>query len=169
MSEYSPPEGVTISALFEPDVDINIDVSTDSLTKKLIVSNATPVMALKVQICGVMKCGVVPEKLELRLGDITMEDAMPLHFYGIKDGSLLNVLRPYVSATIENNHGKNLFCRLNRKVTIGEVKVKLAQSTSPMKFDVSYNESGSIDEIRGFQDGGVEGNAAVHHHQGQEL
>ena len=37
------------------------------------------------------------------------------------------------------------------------MKAKMAQSTSQMTFDVSYNESGSIHEIRGSQDGGVEG------------
>ena len=54
LCEYSLPEGATISALFEPDVDISIEVSTRHQTQKLTISNATSVMALKVQVCGVM-------------------------------------------------------------------------------------------------------------------
>ena len=71
LCEYSLPEGTTISVLFEPDVDINIEVSTCHQMQKLTASNATSVMELKVQICGIMKCGISPEKLEIRLGDVT--------------------------------------------------------------------------------------------------
>ena len=128
LCEYSLPEGATISALFEPDVDINIEFSTNHQSQKLTVSNATSVMALKVQIFGVMRCGAGPEKLEIRLGDMTLEDLMPLHFFGITDGSQLQVVKPYVRVRVENNHG-NLICwRLDRKDTIKEVKAELATS-----------------------------------------
>ena len=106
LCEYSLPEGATISALFEPDVDISIEVSTHHQTQKLTISNATSVMALKVQVCGVMKCGVAPEKLEIRLGDITLEDPMPLHFYRIKEGSRLYLIKPYVRVTVGKQQGR---------------------------------------------------------------
>ena len=128
LCEYSLPEGTTISALFEPDVDINIEVSTRHQTQKLTVSNATSVMALEVQICKVFKCSISPEKLELRLGDVALEDPMPLHFYGIVDGSRLDVVKPYVRVTMENNHGDLICWHLDRKDTIKEVKVKLVAS-----------------------------------------
>ena len=115
LCEYSLPEGTTISALFEPDVDINIEVSTGPQVHNLIVSNATSIMTLKDKSCGVMRCGVAPERLEIRFGVVTLEDPMPLHFYGINDGSTLNILKPYVSVTIENNHGTETFWRLDRK------------------------------------------------------
>ena len=88
------------------------------------VSNATSVMALKVQICGVMRCGGAPERLEMRLGDVTLEDPMPLHFYGVKDGSRLDMVKPYVGIMVENNKGNTIYWRLNRKDAIGEVKVR---------------------------------------------
>ena len=157
LCQYSLPEGATISALFEPDVDINIEVNMGQKTQKLAVSNSTPIVALKVQICDLMRCRMAPEKLEIRLRDVTLEDPLPLHFYGIKDGSILSILKPYVSVTIQNNHGNNLYWRLNRKDTIREVKKKLGQSTYQLKFDIKYKDSGSIDEIKGFQDGNVEG------------
>ena len=80
LSQYSLPEGATISALFEPDVDINIEVNTGPQVHNLTVSNAKSIKALKVQISGVMSCGVAPERLEIILGDVTLEDLMPLHF-----------------------------------------------------------------------------------------
>ena len=123
LSEYSIPEGATISALLEPDVDINIEVSIGHKTQKLTVPNSTSAMALKVQISGVMKCGVAPEKLEITLGDLTLEDSMPLHFYGVKNGSTLSILKPYVIVSIEDNHGDVICKRLNWKDTIQEVKV----------------------------------------------
>ena len=83
-------------------------------------------MALKGQICGIVNCDVVPQKLEIRLGDVTLEDQMPLHFSEIMNGSKLNVLKPYVNVTIVNNKGTEIFWRLNRKDTIKEVKSKLA-------------------------------------------
>ena len=50
LSEYLIPEGSTISALFELDVDVAIEVSIGHKTQKLTVSNSTSTMALKVQI-----------------------------------------------------------------------------------------------------------------------
>ena len=124
LSEYSIPEGSTISALFEPDVDINVEVSIiGHKTQKLTVPNSTSIMALKVQVSGVMRCGVAPERLEIRLGDVTLEDPMPLHFYGIKDGSTLGVLKPYITVSIEDNHGDVIYKRLNQNDTIKEIKV----------------------------------------------
>ena len=119
LCDYSLPEGATISALFEPDVDINIDVSTGLEVHNITVSNATSVKAIKVHICDVMSCGVASERLEIRLADITLDDPMPLHFYGIKDGSTLKILKPYVNVTIENNQGATLFWRLSRKTPSG--------------------------------------------------
>ena len=115
LCEYSLPEGVTISALFEPDVDINIEVSIGLEIHNLALSNSTSIMALKVQICDLMIFAVAPERLEVRLGNVKLEDEMPLHFYEIKNGSTLNILKPYVSVTIENNQGATLFWRLYRK------------------------------------------------------
>ena len=123
LSEYSIPDGSTISALFEPDVDMNIDASIGHNTQKLTVSNSTSIMALKVQISGIMRCGMAPEKLEIKLGDITLEDSMPLHFYGIKDGSTLGVLKPYITVSIEDNHGDVIYKRLNQNDTIKEIKL----------------------------------------------
>ena len=98
--EYSIPEVATISALFEPDVDINIEVSTGHQRQKFTVANST----------SVMRCGVAPEKLEIRLGDVTLEyPMMPLHFYGVRNGSSLSILKSYVSVTIENNYGSSLY------------------------------------------------------------
>ena len=142
LSEYSLPECATISALFEPDVDINIEVSTHHERQKLKISNATSVKALKAQICGIMSCGVAPERLEIRLGDITLEDLMPLHFYGVQNGTKLELLKPYVGVMIENNFGHKIYWRLKRKDFIKDVKVKVA---STQKFLTP--ESGSEDEI----------------------
>ena len=145
LCEYSLPEGATISALFEPDVDINIEVSSQYQTQKLTVSNATSVMALKVQICGLMKCGRAPEKLEIRLGNIRLEDAMPLHFYGIKDGSRLDIIRPYVGVFVETDKGHKIYWHLKRKDTIGDVKVKLATSSKTTGRKTEYqNPDGDL-------------------------
>ena len=118
LSDYSLPEGTTISALFEPDVDINIEVSTGQKVHKLIVSNATSIMTFKDQICDTNFHGPAPEKLEVSLGDVTLEDPMPLHFYGIVDGSRLDIVRPYVNVMIQNSRGGFLHWRLHRKDTI---------------------------------------------------
>ena len=130
LCEYSLPETTTISALSESDVNINIEISIGLELHKLTVSNSTSVMALKVKICGVVKCDVAPGRLEISLGDITLEDPMPLHFYGIKDGSTLALLKPYICATIVNNHGTEIFWRLERKDSIKEFKAKLANAQS---------------------------------------
>ena len=112
--------------------------------------------------------GVAPERLEIRLEDVTLEDQMPLHFYRIKNGSKLDAIKPYVEATIQNNHGATLYWRLERKDTIKEVKSELAaaQSSSPMRFHFyqpkSYQPNITIrahvsycNEIRGYQAAGM--------------
>ena len=141
LCEYSLPDGATISALFEPDVDINVDVKSGQRVHKLTVSNTTSVMALKVQICGVMGCGLAPEKLEIRLGDVTLEDPMPLHFYGVKNCTKLDALKPYVNVKIQNNKGAAIYWRLERKDAIKKVKVKLvaAKSSVLIRFALYYN------------------------------
>ena len=169
MSDYSLAEDTIISALFEPDVDINVDVKSGQRVHKLTVSNTTSVMALKVQICGVMGCGVAPEKLEVRLGDVTLEDLMPLHFYGVKNCTKLDALKPYVNVKKQNNKGAAIYWRLERKDAIKEVKVKLvaAKSSVPIRFALYYNylydqsitqayksNQSYFNEIRGIQEGG---------------
>ena len=157
-----------ISALFEPDVDINVEVKTIPQVHKLTVSNVTSVKALKAQMSGVMSCGVAPERLEIRMGDVILEDPMPLHFYGIKDGTKLDVLKPYVNVQIQNNKGAAIYWRLERKEAIKEVKVKLtaAKSLVPIRFYLYYSylydyrttlpnnaDNSSFNEIRGIQEG----------------
>ena len=94
LCEYSLQEGATISSLFEPDVVVEIKINTGPNVWRMKVSNATSIMALKVWICSGIKCGIAPERLEVRLGDIILEEAMPLHFYGITEGPLLMFLKP---------------------------------------------------------------------------
>ena len=146
--QYSLPEGASISALLEPDVDINIEVTMGFQAEKVTLLNTTSVMALKVQICGIMRCGVTPEKLEIKLGDDTLEDPMPLHFYGIKNGTKLELLKPYVDVTIENNFGNKIYWRLRRKDLIKDVKVKVASTQKFLKPDPRYedeiNKDGTI-------------------------
>ena len=76
----------------------------------------------------------------MRLGEVTLEDWMPLHFSGITDGSTIQVLKPYVRVTILKNHGTEIFWRLERKDSIKGVKAKLttAQSSAPMTFYLCY-------------------------------
>ena len=137
LCEYSLPEGATISALFEPDVNINIEVSTGHRTQKFTVSNAISVMAFKTQICDVFKHAVQLEAMKLRCWDDIVDQNLPLHFYGITDGSKLEVIRPYVGVRIENNHGNKIYWRLYRKDTIKEVKVKLASANTASLIDTT--------------------------------
>ena len=141
----------TISALIQPDVNINIEVSTGAQMQRLAVSNATTIMALKVQICGVMRCGVAPEKLELKLGDAILEDdAMPLHFYGVSNGTKLDVIKPYINVSIEDNHGLEIYWRLNRKSSIREVKQSLPLSTTHAMANGRFQDGyhGKVDGMR---------------------
>ena len=111
-----------------------------------------------------------PQRLDIRLGDITLEDPIPLHFYGIGNGTKLDVLKPYVNVKILNNRGAAIYWRLDRKDAIKEVKVKLgaAQSLVPIRFYLYYGflhdhgtsqatiaDQSSFNEIRGIQEGNV--------------
>ena len=60
---------------------------------------------------------------------------MPLHFYGVKEGSKIDVIKHYVRVMIENNHGHVIYWRLNRKDAIKEVKAKLAASLSNVSIE----------------------------------
>ena len=149
LCEYSLPEGTGISALFEPAVEINIEVSSRHQLLKFKVSNAMSVMALKTQIAGVIRCGMAPERMELRLGDVPLEDVMPLHFYGIKEDSKLNAMKPYIDVTVKSNKGEIICWRLNRKDAIQDVKVKLATSkiTFCIKEHSSVKFQGEVDGL----------------------
>ena len=68
---------------------------------------------------------------------------MPLHFYGIEDGSSLELLKPYIGLTIENNFGNKIYWRLKRKDLIKDAKVKVALTEKYIKKDHGF----SYDEI----------------------
>ena len=53
---------------------------------------------------------------------------MPLHFYGVEDGSKLEALKPFVNVMVETNHGREIYWCLDRKDAIEKVKVELATS-----------------------------------------
>ena len=150
-----------ISALFEPDVDINIEVSIGYQLHQLTVSNSSFIMVLKEQICGIAKCDVVPQKLEIRLVDVTLEDQMPLHFYEIMNGSKLNVLKPYVNVTILNNKGTEIFWRLKRKDTIQEVKAKLATAQTATASTRSFSISQYGNNFNGQLSGGYSPDSGI--------
>ena len=160
LCEYSLTEGTTISALFEPDIDINIEVTMGHKMQSIMMSNAMSVKELKAHISVIMTSVNASPRLDVRLGEVTLQDWMPHHFSGITDGSQIQVLKPYVGVTILNNHGTELFWRLERKDSIKEVKAKLttAQSSAPMTFYLCYGITGKankIDEIQGYQHGGL--------------
>ena len=158
LCEYSLQEGATLSALFELDVDINIEVSTVLQEQNITISNSTAIKALKVKICQAMRCGVAPQKLEIRPGDITLEEQMPLHFHGIKNGSKLEVVKPYVAVTVENNYGTEILWRIDRQDTIRGIKSKLAgnQSQVPMTYYHVQESYSRIDnEINIFNGGRI--------------
>ena len=149
--------------------DIDIEVRIGPQLHKLTVSNSTSVMALKVQMCDVMRCSVAPERLEVRLGDVILEDPIPLHFYGVQRGTKLSVIKPYIGVTIENNHGTEIFWRLDRMDTIKEATTKLAtiHFSNKMRFNLYKHSLGthgitrrvtadapSFTEIIGFQEAG---------------
>ena len=146
LCDYSLPEGATISALFEPDVDIEIRINIGAEVWRLKVPNSTSIMALKVKVCDAIDCGTAPEKLEVRLEDVILEDAMPLHFYHIVEGSLLMFLKPYIGVRIENNHGTVVFWRIHRKDTIREAKTKLTtvkSSDASLERTFSFSQNGT--------------------------
>ena len=126
----------------------------------IMVSNAMSVKELNGNISVIMTSVNASPRLDVRLGEVTLEDWMPLHFSGIMAGSKIQVLNPYVGVTILNNHGTEIFWRLERKDSIKEVKAKLtrAQSSAPMTFYLCYGiteKENKIDERRGFQHGGL--------------
>ena len=84
LSQYSLQEDTTISALFEPDVDVEIKIHMGPKVWRIKVSNGTSIMVLNVRICSGIKCGIPPERLEVRLADTILEDTMLLHFYSIR-------------------------------------------------------------------------------------
>ena len=126
LSEYNIQDGAVISALFEPNLDVNIEVSTGHHVHHFTVSHSTSVLALKKQVSGVN-----PEKLDLRLGDTQLENNLPLHYYGIENGSKLTVVKPYVTVTVEDNYGSKIYKRIDRKDTINLVKMKLSRMSEP--------------------------------------
>ena len=63
-----------------------------------------------------------------------------MHFYGIKDGSTVNIIKPYVAVVVQNNKGATLYWRLNRKDPIGEVKINLATSTKTTVTNVQLSD-----------------------------
>ncbi len=43
---------------------------------------------------------VPPDQMALQLGEEILEDPLPLHYYGVADGTKLTVGKPYVGVTI---------------------------------------------------------------------
>ena len=89
---------------------------------------------------------------------------------GSRTRSTLNILKPYVGVTIENNHGTEIFWRLHRKDTIKEAKTKLAMVhySNKMRFYLYRHspdgpgtarkvrgDGSSFTEMTGYEEGGM--------------
>ena len=116
-------------------------------------------MVLRAQICDVFKHAVQLETMKLRWRDEIVDQNLPLHFYGITDGSKLEVIRPYVGVRIENNHGNKIYWRLYKKDTIKEVKVKLASGKSASSMDTK--RTFSFHTFSNFESSMVEGRGEI--------
>ena len=103
---------------------------------QMTLSNAISVKGLKVQICDVMRFGLMPQELEIRLGDVTLEDQMPLHFYGIKNGSKVDAVKFCIGVTVENNNRTEIYWNVDKRQAISDVKVKLTETLSSVPMNL---------------------------------
>ena len=131
-----------VNIVIEPEKEITIYISkcfkfTPIYPYKL--ANSVPVSLVKKKLIMEDKM-VIPESefdLEFDQDDkrevvLKLDDlGVPLHYYGINEGSLLLIVKNFASCIIENQKGAQVHINLSAKARVGELRKKLAGKDKP--------------------------------------
>ena len=137
LDEHNITEGDVLNIITEPDKDINIQVRCGAETLPVSISYCTIVntlkhlISIKIMIFSLSEFDLVQEQNET-LYDTTL----PLHFYGIKNGSILRVIKSDVGIVVENRKGQEMFVSISRKATIGDLRDKILKCTTVQLVDM---------------------------------
>ena len=129
-------DGDTVNIVFEPEKEIRIAIKRkinalqDYATFKYVLKNSTPVQEIKKRL--VLENDMVIPVNEFTLvlkrdgKSIPLDDSsLPLHYYGLNDGSELFIERHVISRFIENQKGHVMHIKLSVKATVGELRKRL--------------------------------------------
>ena len=125
-----------VNIVIEPEKEITITISqkitalAEDPTFKYVIKNSTPVQEIKKRLV-LENDMVIPVNeftlvLERDRKLISLDDStLPLHYYGLNDGSELLIKRHVISRLIENQKGEVMHMKLSVKATVGELRKRL--------------------------------------------
>ena len=114
--------------VFIPDKNINISINTATKTVRTTVSNSCTVQKLKVTLLHEysVKVPLGRQVLKNDLGEMMSNEEMPMHWYGVKEGSFLDLDTRTIRIRICDEIGETLQVLVNPILdTVKDLKQKI--------------------------------------------
>ena len=135
--ELNISDGDTVNILIEPDQCVNIDVKCGPKTYQLETSLSIQIKELKQILIKNNQVALLYEFFHLAM--ISSDDgidrkttmtgeSLPLHFYGVHNGSTLKVIQPFILLNIVNTRNEMHYKRISSDITIKELKKTIMYS-----------------------------------------
>ena len=141
VAQYNISDGDTLNIIIEPVKEITITIKpgnsalSDVSNYKYVVKNSISAQEVKKSL-ATEKDMVIPEN-EFDLvhdGDeqlVPLDDSiLPLHFYGLKDGSEILIEKHIISRFIENQKGAVVHMKLSVNATVADLRKRLMKQIS---------------------------------------
>ena len=141
VAQYNISDGDTLNIIIEPVKEITITIKpgnsalSDVSNYKYVVKNSISAQEVKNSL-ATEKDMVIPEN-EFDLvhdGDeqlVPLDDStLPLHFYGLKDGSEILIEKHIISRFIENQKGAVVHMKLSVNATVADLRKRLMKQIS---------------------------------------
>ena len=129
LAEHNIKDGDVLNILIEPEKMITVHVFLGFQNFKHQLSHCTTVSNLKQILTKEVR--LPPREFELLKDETVLDDdVMPLHYYGVQDGSKLRLEKTMMGLVIENRKGEEVFLHISKISTIGELRTRIMKLTS---------------------------------------
>ena len=151
LEEHGIIDGSTFNIIIEPDKEINLKIrfGPESFSRKLKRSRS--VRYLKQRMINAEQVALVQEDFDLvQISDakkkIVLEASLPLHYYGLTDGVVLEARLAFLRLNIEQIGTKISWTRqTSRRATVNELKCIIAvEILNKPKAEISIYYEGTV-------------------------
>ena len=130
--------------VFIPDKNINISINTTTKVVRTTVSNSCTVQKLKVTLLHEysVKVPLGRQVLKNDLGEMMNSEEMPIHWYGVKEGSFLDLDTKTIRIRICDEIGETLQVLVNPMLdTVKDVKHKICSLSQSNQGELQTSRS----------------------------
>ena len=131
---YDIRDGDIVSVLMQPDQYIKLEVKCGPKAYKHGLSHSKTVQELKKMLIESKQVSFLPSEFDLVkyeiIDDVKQEkilddEALPLHYYGVENGSSLHALKPHMMIQVVDPKGSTTYEKFHTASTVMQVKKRI--------------------------------------------